>query len=387
MVSESQLAERVNHYVEHGATTKPRSVIHEHVDGAGFAYLPGELILAEEDRHLVERLLGKASQGRGKRSVPSGLGTVRLAAGLDPFDVAAELVSEGRRLASPHMVLTIAPHWSWGSANDPEPHKPLGRPRRVKTQTRVGVVDTGMFEPVPPGLGIGIYEPDRVDVRRPKGYVDWFGAGHGGFIAGVIDQHANGTVIDVYRGFAGASLIPSELAVIAAVDRALAGGATVINLSLGSYGAYGEPPVGLRHAMRRWLRQNKELLIVAAAGNDGLSDPWYPAGFAGDREFAKRVVSVGSGTAKFPSSFSNWGRWVNTWAPGERVHSHYPRAQRFRASDGTVKYFPDGFALWSGTSFAAPFALARILRHADTLGTTPFQAWLDLRSGGVVEFS
>ncbi len=387
MVSLRQLAERVNHYVENGVETKPSSLVHMHEDGAGYAYVPGELVLAEEDRELVERLLGKASLGRSKRPVPTGLGTVKLASGVDAFEAGAGLVTkEGRRLAAPHMVLTLGSHWGWGSASDPVPYGPLGRPRKIKSKVRVGVIDTGMFEPVPAGVGIGIYEPDRVDVRPPRGYVDWFGAGHGGFVAGIIDHHAKGSVIDVYRGFPGGQPVPTELAVISAVDRALAGGANVLNLSLGTYGAYGDAPVGLQHAMRRWLSRNRELLIVAAAGNDGLNDPWFPAGFAGQREFARRVVSVGAGTIKSPSSFSNCGKWVNAWAPGEKVHSHYPKATRFRSYDGTVEYFPDGYALWSGTSFAAPYALAQILRHADKIGATPLKAWHDLRSGGVVEF-
>lgn len=389
MVSAPQMAERVNHYAERGAMTQPRSVLGEHVDGPGFVYLAGELLVAEENRERAERSLGAASRGRGNRPVPPGLGTIRLGPGVDPFEAARDLADGDQQLAAPNMVLTLAPHWSWGSASDPVPAGPLGsRAGTVKNPVRVAVVDTGMFLPIPAGVGIGIYETDPVDVLSPRGFVDWFGAGHGGFISGVIDHHAGGTTIDVYRGFDSSVDVPTETAIISAVDRALAGGARAINLSVGTYGPYGKPPVALHHAMRRWRRDHPDLLLVAAAGNDGLPDPWYPAGFAGSAEFSDWVVSVGAYEGKgTPATFSNHGDWVRAWAPGVEVHSHYPRAKRFRSAAGAVASFPDGFATWSGTSFAAPYALAAILRHADTTGLDPQAAWRDLSSAGPVTFS
>ncbi len=388
MVSAPQMAERVNHYAERGAITQPRSVIADHVDGPGFVYLAGELLVAEENRERVERSLGADGRGRGNRPVPPGLGTIRLGPGVDPFEAARELTDGEQQLAAPNMVLTLAPHWSWGSASDPVPAGPLGsRAGTIKSPVRVAVVDTGMFLPIPAGVGIGIFESDPVDVLSPRGFVDWFGAGHGGFIAGVIDHHAGGATIDVYRGFDSSVDVPTETAIISAVDRALAGGARVINLSVGTYGPYGRPPVALHQAMRRWKQDHPELLMVAAAGNDGLPDPWYPAGFAGDSEFADWVVSVGAYEGKgTPAAFSNHGDWVRAWAPGVGVHSHYPKAKRFRSADGAVASFPDGFATWSGTSFAAPFALAAILSKAETMGRDPLAAWHDLSSAGPVTF-
>lgn len=386
MVSQAQLAERVNYFVEKGAAVLPTSPVHAHVDGPMYVYLPDELLVAEEDRASTERLLGNAFRARGTRPVPPGLGTIRLAPGRDAFAMAAELVVDGRRVAAPHMVLTSGTHWSWGSATDPTPAPPLGAAIINKGGHHVAVVDTGMFQPIPGGMGVGIFEPDPIDVKAPIGFVDWFGAGHGGFVAGVIDHHAKGSTIDVYRGFDASVNVPTETAIISAVDRALAGGANVVNLSVGTYGAFGDPPVGLLHAMRRWQGSHPELLIVAAAGNDGLSDPWYPAGFAAMEEFSRCVVSVGATDTKgAPASFSNHGHWVNAWAPGVDVHSHYPKAKRFQYAGGGIGFFADGFALWSGTSFAAPYALAKILGHADSI--TPLQAWADLASSGATKFA
>jgi subtilisin family serine protease len=137
--------------------------------------------------------------------------------------------------------------------------------------------------------------------------------------------------------------------------------------------------------MRRWKQEHPDLLLVAAAGNDGLKNhPWYPAGFAALSEFADWVVSVGAHDEnRTQAAFSNHGDWVKAWAPGVGVHSHYPKAKRFRSADGAVASFPDGFATWSGTSFAAPYALAAILREAETKGLDPLAVWRDLSSRGL----
>lgn len=386
-VADRHVQERINYYVERGALIYPRNPLTQHEDTA-FAYVPGELIIAEGDRTTVERQLGGISQGRGRRPVPPDLGTVRISG--DPHEVARNLVDKGgRRLAAPHMLLTLGTHYGWGSADDPEPAGPLGPPTgSLKVPARVAVVDTGMFEPAPAGLGVGIIENDPIDVRAPYGFVDWFGAGHGGFIAGVIDHRAHGAVIDVYRGFDSSVSLPTEMAIIEGVDRAIAGGATAVNVSAGTYGFYGDPPLGLVNAMRRWKADHPGLLIVAAAGNDGILEPWYPAGFAGDGEFAGMVVSVGAlDPAGNRAIFSNYGEWVKAWAPGVGVHSHYPKAKKFQSSDGTIFYFTDGFACWSGTSFAAPRALAGILRHAEAMGgVDPVTAWTDLLASGQTTF-
>jgi subtilisin family serine protease len=96
---------------------------------------------------------------------------------------------------------------------------------------------------------------------------------------------------------------------------------------------------------------------VAAAGNEGDTEPTYPAAFKG-------VIAVGARQAPDGgrACFSNHGIWVDACAMGQRVHSTFfdieatpeelppgclpgppPGPQQFR-----------GFATWSGTSFAAP---------------------------------
>ena len=109
-------------------------------------------------------------------------------------------------------------------------------------------------------------------------------------------------------------------------------GARIINLSL----AGGANPA-LADAVR--YAQGRGLLVVAAAGNAGSSEPVYPAAYDG-------VVAVGStnpdGTRT--SAFSNRGSWVDLVAPGESIVSTATTA--------------GGYASYDGTSFASPLVAA-----------------------------
>ncbi len=75
----------------------------------------------------------------------------------------------------------------------------------------------------------------------------------------------------------------------------------------------------------------KGSLVVAASGNDGLNNDLYlqsPASLDG-------VLSVGASTAADRvSGFSNYGRNVDVYAPGENILSTYPNNQ-YRALSGT----------------------------------------------------
>lgn len=75
----------------------------------------------------------------------------------------------------------------------------------------------------------------------------------------------------------------------------------------------------------------KGALVVAASGNEGLFTgdvPHYPSSFDG-------LLSVGScGNSGSPSSFSNYGYDVTTYAPGENILTSYPNNQ-YQAASGT----------------------------------------------------
>jgi serine protease len=122
------------------------------------------------------------------------------------------------------------------------------------------------------------------------------------------------------------------------------------------------------------------VVVVAAAGNDATTRPMYPAALAphggGRAVHPDRVplICVGAsnpsdGTAAL---FSNFGPWVTAWQPGAGVVSTMPAFEGglrpvFRTAHGSLirsAIDPDdyrsGFAVWSGTSFAAPSLAGRL---------------------------
>ncbi|MET8852658.1 S8 family serine peptidase [Amycolatopsis sp. NPDC004625] len=119
------------------------------------------------------------------------------------------------------------------------------------------------------------------------------------------------------------------------------------------------------------------VLVVAAAGNDATTRRFYPAAFA-DQPLGSgcgpQVISVGAlnpDVAASKALFSNEGPWVRCWATGAGVVSTFPTDVRGTAAAdhevpgfGRASFDPDdysaGFAVWDGTSFAAPLAAAEL---------------------------
>ncbi|MEU5156582.1 S8/S53 family peptidase [Glycomyces sp. NPDC021274] len=114
--------------------------------------------------------------------------------------------------------------------------------------------------------------------------------------------------------------------------------------------------------------------VVAAAGNQSSDRPFYPAAFAGNPtvENAAPILSVGAlNPNRKIAMFSNEGPWVSCYATGAGLVSTYPceasgsrmperRAMSTMLNRHRESHDPDdfsaGFAVWSGTSFAAPIA-------------------------------
>jgi subtilisin family serine protease len=110
-----------------------------------------------------------------------------------------------------------------------------------------------------------------------------------------LDKVGNGNLFDV------------SLGIVWAVDH----GARVLNLSLG--GPNGKT---LERAVQYALMKN--VVVVAAMGNDGKNKKAYPAAFKG-------VIAVGSiDFDKTRSSFSNYGDWISVVAPGSNILSTMP---------------------------------------------------------------
>jgi len=170
-----------------------------------------------------------------------------------------------------------------------------------------------------------------------------------------IAPHCHAIFIPVFAdGPAGEFLNCTQLDLARAISRAAQEGAHVINVSGGQPSHSDEPEPLLADVLTDCAKRN--ILVVAAAGNDGCECLHIPAA-------AASVLSVGAMDANGdPSPISNWGpayQQRGILAPGERIPGAVPGG---------------GIAYQSGTSFAAPIiagVAGLLLSVQKQLGRTP----------------
>jgi len=221
--------------------------------------------------------------------------------------------------------------------------------------------------------------------------------GHGTFIAGIVRQVApDARVLAVrvmcsddvlYEGDIICALGHLAKRIALAEQDDLVAQVHVISMSFGYYSESPHDTVvtsGLWQAIQVLLSLG--VVVVAAAGNYASRRRFYPAAFALESvpDGQVPVISVGAlnpnGTK---AMFSNDGSWVTAWAPGGCVVSTYPTdvdasrtpelrmpVNRMPAGEwppGREALDPNdysaGFAVWSGTSFSAPYGAALVADH------------------------
>jgi hypothetical protein len=199
---------------------------------------------------------------------------------------------------------------------------------------------------------------DRPDEDRDVAHALDPVAGHGTFIAGIIESLVPGRELSVTRvlstqGDGDTWDISEKLREVAstATDQ------TILNLSFGGHAEDMEPDE--MWLLARAIRQVQAAgaVVVASAGNAATSRPSYPACLPG-------VVSVGALGEYGPAPFTNYGPWVRACAPGvDTVSAFYTKFK------GPIRLGPidpdnfNGWARWSGTSFAAPVVVAALARE------------------------
>lgn len=209
-------------------------------------------------------------------------------------------------------------------------------------------------------------------------------AGHGTFVAGIVRQRCPQAtlmaipVLDAW-GLSGEHRVLAALNLLAGSRRAFNRGdphahrIDVVNLSMGYY--HESPALiiedsPLFRALKGLIEEGVE--IVAAAGNDATTAPFLPAALA-EHPDVKGLHSVGAlnPDGRTVALFSNGGSWVTDHAVGAAVVSTVPTTLTGSAGPSVLSEDPSqpvypqrttidpdthlsGFALWSGTSFAAP---------------------------------
>jgi subtilisin family serine protease len=328
-----------------------------------------------EDLDLVMFAIRKSFADRYEGWTPT-LGKNRLMAGVE---------------GSPHIGGGAAaagggePHIGGGGAGDPQPltddkrlaalrdefpvHRdaePAARP------VRVGVLDTAIV--ARPELKKSL--ADRGDVIADLKFPVPSLMGHATFVAGLIVKRAPQVELDVRAVLSDANAtarvwdVAKRMAEFANPDPKFR--VDVLNMSFVCATADGQQPLVLTRAVEL-LRPN--VVLVAAAGNHGNVEPrtrrvseeqrltsrtaMWPAA-------SDEVIAIGA-TDEYGDSapFSPAVPWIDLTAPGVDVESTY--------FDGEVKLFhetPDaaperfnGFAVWSGTSFAAATVTGEIARR------------------------
>jgi subtilisin family serine protease len=281
----------------------------------------------------------------------AGLGRYRLSAALDAGALQRWQTSVPLAYAEPVHRLSITGKRVQAAAqrvgpNDPGLNTAWGYARvgggelwargvRPKNPVIVAVVDTGVDADHEDLRGVVVQGRNLVQ----RGQAPYDKHGHGTHCAGVIAALAdNGK--GVAGVAAGVRIMPikalgddgsgEDPVLVDAIESAVAGGAKVISMSLGT----DQDLISVRRAIQAAVA--KGVVIVASSGNQGAERALYPARYP-------EVIAVGATDLDdMRAMFSNDDRNVRLTAPGVVIRS-------------TV---PGGYDYMSGTSMAAPHVSA-----------------------------
>jgi hypothetical protein len=372
-----------------------------------YLYRPGHVLIREDDLPRLEEFLGSDNREMfdgellARETPTRGLALVQLPSRRDEQDVLATIEEfersvrreegtdrlekplEDRAIISPDHVVYVTGRGYMCPATEPEMPGRNAHPWPPPTAStgqvadderiRVSVVDTGLWtkalgSPKSPWLDpndvMPADKPDDEEIVDPQDIHPY--AGHGTFVAGVISCLAPDTRIEVEGVLTkGGAVYESEIC--AQLDQALGDpdDPHLISISAGSHTRGNYAMISFEMlAENHGLGNGDRTLVIAAAGNDSSTDPFWPAAFPW-------VTAVGSVDPDGKiSDFSNRGPWVDVYARGRDLINAFPDGAYtcYEAPNkGQVRQF-DGLARWSGTSFATPIVTGLIAARMRATG-------------------
>ncbi|HEX8858817.1 MAG TPA: S8/S53 family peptidase [Actinomycetes bacterium] len=341
-------------------------------EDAEFLYERGVILVRDED---IERVRTELGEIEVRDALINGLTVISLAG--THYDTVGALARLDNRLgigvATPNHVASIAP----------VSHCPATEPEEVVAGA---APDPGICPAPDDGAGVRLYVGDTGLLDGAAATHSWLAdvqgtrdpfpqppqpgqapmrpyTGHGTFISGVARCMAPAVQVfsdNIFRR-AGAAL---ESEVVLRLLGALRRDPDIISLSAGVHTRRRLPSLGFEVLLGR-LRHHKGVVLVAAAGNDQSTRPFWPAA-------SPRVVSVGALSANWRSRawFSNYGGWVDVYAPGEGLVNAFATGTYVCTEPphvGERRRF-EGMARWSGTSFSTPLVAGLIAARMSRTG-------------------
>ena len=325
-----------------------------------YFYRSSTLLTQPQDAPAVYSVLGIPPPPSVAPSTRGGLHHVTLPDGTGVHTSLDRLDEEmGAGVATPDHVVHLCGNGVICPATEPFPtSSPLSPPRNRDAETdgrraRIVAVDTGIAGGVVSrhrGLRGIRGDREQADLGHYRG--------HGVFVAGVLRAMAPAAQVHVEALlFERGAVLESDLA--PAMHRALDLAPDIVSMSAGTRTRKGLPLKSLQAVWDDRLRHLKGTVLVAAAGNDGDWQPFWPAAFPW-------AVSVGAlnSTLERRAGYSNYGSWVDVYAQGSRIISAYPNG-KYTYVEEPMKGQPDaeftnGLASWCGTSFSTPIVAGLI---------------------------
>jgi Subtilase family len=367
------------------------------VDNIEYFYRTSAILVRQPDAGRVTDALGailrdagvpEGQRGIQAEAVTSGLVRLTVADAQVPVpDLVGRLdASLGPGVAKPEHKIYVCPYacpaTEPGEVREnadpvPPPGLDAGGRRRVPwtgndgSGVSVVVVDTGLVRQVADehswlhgvhGAEEDPYVPGGDRMIVPYG-------GHGTFVAGVLRCMAPQASVYVERAFdiAGADY---ETRLAVSLEDALRHHPDILVFTFTSATHRDESLHAFDDFYERRLSQVKGLVVLAPAGNDGWSRRMWPAAHPG-------VIAVGALAADWQrrAEFTNHGRWVDVYAPGEDLVNAFPAGtyECKETQQPEHRHF-HGMARWSGTSFSTPVVAGLIAARMSQTGENGQQA-------------